>query len=293
MRFKIGTRGSKLALWQANRVASLLTEAGYETELVIIRTEGDANQTASLAKIGGQGVFTKALDEALLAGEIDLAVHSAKDMPSQLVEGLEIAACLKREDPRDVLLAINPEMKLDNFSRTWVVGTGSVRRAALMRHYYPHIEIKPIRGNVDTRLAKLKANEYDGILLALAGVRRMGFEAHVRHTLNAALFTPAAGQGIVAIVCRTDFTGQAALQQSLDHEISHTALTCERAFLRALQGGCSVPAFGLATLIGDQISIQAGIALDHELIRLEADAPLEQAQALGKQVGEQVLAQVS
>lgn len=293
MRVKIGTRGSKLALWQAHTVAAQLKAAEIDHELVEIQTAGDANQQAPLASIGGQGLFTKALDQALLSGEVDLAVHSAKDMPSSLPDGLKILACLEREDPRDVLLAVHPEMKLDNFSQSWVVGTGSVRRAALMRHYYPHVEVKPIRGNVDTRLAKLQAGDYDAILLAMAGVKRMGYEAHIRQKLSAAHFTPAVGQGVVAIVSRVDFAHQDRVGMALDHTLSHQALLCERAFLRTLQGGCSVPAFGLATIIGDQISLQAGMATEDDIIRIEADAPLDQLTSLGNQVGQQVLAQIS
>ncbi|MEO1384579.1 MAG: hydroxymethylbilane synthase, partial [Bacteroidota bacterium] len=174
MRIKIGTRGSKLALWQANLVQSTLSQYGIEAELVIVSTYGDTNQVAPLYAMGATGVFTKALDEALLNDAVDIAVHSAKDMPSQLAQGLAEFAYLQREDPRDVLLATTNEVQLDNFARPLVIGTSSVRRQALMRHYFPHVTLKDIRGNVDTRIQKMEAGDYDGIILARAGVKRMG-----------------------------------------------------------------------------------------------------------------------
>ena len=168
MALRIGTRGSKLALWQANRVKDLLSAEGIASELVLYKTTGDINQSRPLHLIGEKGLFTKALDEAQLRGEVDLTVHSSKDLPSVLPEGLEIGAFLKREDPRDVLLAEAEDVDLDNFNRQLVIGTSSLRRGAFLRHYLPHCEVKLIRGNVDTRLAKMRAGEYDGILLALS-----------------------------------------------------------------------------------------------------------------------------
>ncbi|MEL6626514.1 MAG: hydroxymethylbilane synthase [Bacteroidota bacterium] len=295
MRIKIGTRGSKLALWQANLVQSTLSQYGIEAELVIVSTYGDTNQVAPLYAMGATGVFTKALDEALLNDAVDIAVHSAKDMPSQLAQGLAEFAYLQREDPRDVLLATTNEVQLDNFARPLVIGTSSVRRQALMRHYFPHVTLKDIRGNVDTRIQKMEAGDYDGIILARAGVKRMGLEKYIVQKFNASSFTPAIGQGAIAVVGRAEDKRQEKIREALDHAPTHVALKAERAFLRQLNGGCSVPAFGLATVVHNQMHMVAGMfdQNSHELLRYEADAPLEEAESLGTQLADKVLTKVS
>jgi len=196
----IGTRGSKLALWQANWVQKQLKEAGIESQLHIITTEGDRRTDVPLHALSSTGLFTKTLDEALLMKDIDLAVHSAKDMASILVEGIDLLAFMKREDPRDVLLADTNSIQFDNLSKPLTIGTSSVRRQHMIRHFFPHIVLKDLRGNVDTRVQKLENGEYDGIMLALAGVKRMGYTSKVVQKLHPDSFTPAVGQGAVAVV---------------------------------------------------------------------------------------------
>lgn len=291
MTIKIGTRGSQLALWQANHVKSLLEASGRAAELVLYKTTGDIQQEKPLHAIGEKGLFTKALDEALLAGEVDLVVHSSKDMPSKPPEGTEIAAFLKREDPRDVLLATDPEVDLDNFNRKLIIGTGSVRRQALLGKYAPHCEIKPIRGNVDTRVRKMESGEYDGIILAYAGVKRMGLTNLVRRKLNVNTFTPAVGQGAVAVAMRTEGSLNAEIRALLDHRPTSAALQAERAFLHKLDGGCHTPIFALATLVEDRLSMHGGVAsLDGSLVLREtAEGPVQNATAVGLQLAELLL----
>lgn len=293
MTIRIGTRGSQLALWQAHHVQSLLEGAGYDTEIVLYKTTGDIQQGKPLHTIGERGLFTKALDEGLLKGEIDLAVHSSKDMPSRAPEGLAIAAFLKREDPRDVLLAIDPEVDLDNFNRRLVIGTGSLRRQALLGHYAGHCEVKPIRGNVDTRVKKLEAGEYDGIVLAYAGVKRMGMTHLIRRKLNVNTFTPAVGQGAVAVAMQTDHPLRSRLHELLDHGPTSGALRAERAFLYRLEGGCHTPAFALATTVEGRLSIQGGVAsLDGSVVlRDHCEGPVDQAEQIGVQLAELLLLQ--
>jgi hydroxymethylbilane synthase len=294
MRIRIGTRASKLALWQARHVQALLAGDGVESDLVEVTTTGDVVQDRPLHQVKAVGIFTKALDDALLEGRADIAVHSAKDLPSTLVDGLDLLALLKREDPRDVLLAMGPEVNLENFSRTWIIGTSSVRRAAFLRHYFQHLDIRDIRGNVDTRVAKLAAGDYDGIVLAMAGVKRMGLQQYIVQKLNPATFTPAVGQGAIAVVGRRGAPQREALRQRLNHRMTEIAVTAERAFLRKLGGGCSIPAFGLATVVGETVSLTAGLATESgsHLQRYTFEGPVAEAAAIGARLGQQVLDQV-
>ncbi|WNJ16238.1 hydroxymethylbilane synthase [Pontibacter sp. G13] len=295
MAIKIGTRGSKLALWQANHVMGLLGSAGWESEIQTIQTTGDRVQDVPLSQMGLVGIFTKALDEALLERRVDIAVHSCKDLPSILADGLEIAALLKREDPRDVLLATNPQVNLENFSQKLVIGTSSVRRRALLKYHFDHLEIKDIRGNVDTRIQKMESGEYDGIMLAYAGVKRMGLTQYIVQKMNPDSFTSAIGQGAIAVVCRSDFEQKEELRQLLNHLSTEQAVKCERAFLRTIEGGCHTPAFGLATVVADQLSFTAGLAEEEGkyIHKLTIQGAAESCEQLGIEAAQDVLAKVN
>ncbi len=260
MQVKIGTRGSKLALWQANLVRDLLRGAGWNADLVTIKSEGDLVQDVPLHEIGLPGAFTRNVDQAVTSGRVSLAVHSAKDMPSVLAEELEIVAFLRREDPRDVLLAVSEDVHLENFSRSLTIGTSSLRRAAFLRHYFEHVQVKDIRGNVDTRIARMEAGIYDGLVLAYAGVKRMGLERYIVQKFNLSSFTPAVGQGAIAVVCKKDFEYKSQVRAVLNHPDTEYSLLCERSFLRTIDGGCKTPAFGYASVFGDKLTFHGGVA---------------------------------
>ncbi len=293
MDIKIGTRGSKLALWQADHVGDKLRASNISYARSIINTRGDMVRDVPLNSIGEVGLFTKALDEALLSGVIDLAVHSAKDMPSVLPYGLEILACLRRADPRDVLLTLDKSVHPENLSRSWVIGTSSVRRRSLLTYFFDHFEVKDIRGNIDSRLGKLKSGAYDGIMLAAAGVKRMGFESYISHTFSLSPFTPPVGQGIIAVSCRSDFEHRELIRSALNHVPSELALMCERSFLKTLQGGCNTPVFGHAHVMGNQIMLEAGIAqLDGSgIIREKVEGDTSAPEALGSMLASSILQQ--
>lgn len=295
MKLRIGTRGSKLALWQAEHVQSILHEHGVHSEIVIIHTQGDKVQNVALHQVGGVGLFTKALDEALLADEIDIAVHSSKDMPAQVDAALSIIAILKREDPRDALLAVKPDVHFENFTRPLVIGTSSLRRVALLKSYFPDIQIKDIRGNVDSRIAKLEAGEYDGIMLACAGVKRLGLEKYIVQKLNTQSFTPAVGQGAIAVTSRTNFGHIEPIRSALNHSETESAVMCERSFLRTMQGGCTTPIFGFATVTGDKLSLHAGIAAtDGSAVhRHTMEGSVAEAESIGQQVATHVLSAIN
>lgn len=292
MAIRIGTRGSKLALWQAEYVRQQLEGAGVSAEIIIYKTEGDLKLGVSLREIGGKGLFTKALDDALLAGEIDIAVHSAKDIPTDFDSRIGIIAVPEREDPRDVLLASNERVDLDNLADTLVIGTSSVRRQAFIRHYLPHVSTAVVRGNVDTRVAKMQNGEYDGIMLAWAGVSRLGLQHLVVRKMNPSTFTPAVGQGAIAVTAlRSDDNVKTRVRPALNHLPSETALRCERAFLTTMGGGCSTPAFGLATVVGDTISFHGGIAEEDgsAIWRDQMDGPVADAEWVGQRLAEIIL----
>lgn len=291
MLVRIGTRGSQLAMWQATHVSQYLASQGWETEFVEVSTHGDQQQDAPLYQLGSVGLFTKALDDALLRGDCDIAVHSAKDLPSMPTEGIDLLAFLQREDVRDVLLGRSEEVHLENFSRPLVIGTSSVRRRALLTHHFPGIQLKNIRGNVDTRLRKMTEGEYDGIVLAMAGVKRLGLTRHIVQKFNPHALTPAVGQGAIAVACRRGYEHQAALRAILNHVPTEYALRAERAFLRALRGGCSTPAFALATLVGATLTMTAGLAEEDgsRVYRQTLDGPAAGAESLGEQIAAYIL----
>ena len=260
---RIGTRGSPLALVQARAVRSRLAAAigvNEETiELVVIRTTGDTIQDRPLADEGGKGLFTKEIEEALLDRRIDLAVHSAKDMPTILPKGLALMACLEREDPRDVFIS-HKARSLVELPRGASLGTASLRRQAIAKRARPDLRVTPLRGNVETRLRKLDAGEVDATLLALAGLRRLGLVEHITSIMNAEEFLPAVGQGAIGIEARKDDTRVCDILARIDHAETLIAVACERAFLAALDGSCKTPIAGHATISGDAIQFRGLIA---------------------------------
>ena len=264
--FIIGSRGSKLALWQSEWVRSRLTELRPETEIriEIIKTSGDVMLNVPLATIGGKGVFTKELEEALLAEEIDLAVHSLKDLPTTLPDTLAITAITEREDARDALVLregvaahINSPADLP---RGAIVGTSSLRRQAQLKHLRPDVRIKDLRGNVDTRLRKLDSGDYDAIILASAGLRRLGFERRINAAIGHEEMLPAVGQGALGIETRAGDARTAALVSLLDHAPTRAACTAERSLLHALGGGCQVPIAAHASVNGNALRLEALVA---------------------------------
>jgi hydroxymethylbilane synthase len=270
MNIRIGTRGSKLALWQAHYIQDLLKKGGIDTEIVIIETKGDKILDRSLSKIGSKGVFTQELEDQLKSGTIDIAVHSAKDLQSSLDEDFEIIAFTEREHANDVLVSYNTNLSLKS-GETFVVGTSSTRRVAILKHFYPHIRTVDMRGNLQTRFRKLHEGQCDALLLAYAGVHRMEYDDKIAEHLLLDEFIPAVGQGSVAVEIAAALSDQkkSILKTLLNHQPTESCLLAERAFLNRLHGGCSIPVFGLATLHADQISISGGIvSLDgKELIR--------------------------
>lgn len=247
MILRIGTRGSLLALAQAHAVASALRDAGAEVEIVPMRTEGDRRAGARLADFGGKGLFVREIEEALLAGRVDVAVHSLKDLPAEAPDGLELAAFPPREDPRDVLITTNGA-RLEDLRAGAVIGTSSLRRRAMLLAARADLTVAPLRGNVDTRLAKLAAGECDGIVLAAAGLRRLALTpAHVC-PLDVDTFVPAVGQGTLAIEVRGDDGKARELVARVDHPDTHVCSLAERAYLRRLGASCNTPMAAHATL---------------------------------------------
>jgi hydroxymethylbilane synthase len=260
---RIGTRGSPLALVQARAVRSRLAAAiGIEEdgiEFVVIRTTGDIIQDRSLAEEGGKGLFTKEIEEALLAGRVDLAVHSAKDMPTVLPGGLILVACLEREDPRDVFIS-RKARSLAELPKGASIGTTSPRRQAIAKRARPDLRVTPLRGNVETRLRKLDAGDVDATLLALAGLKRLGLTEHATHIMSADEFLPAVAQGAIGIETREDNKRVRDILAGIDHADTSTAVACERSFLAALDGSCKTPIAGHATIAGDAVEFRGLIA---------------------------------
>lgn len=275
----VGSRGSQLALWQAHYVAGLLNAAGVNTRIEIIKTTGDHLQTASLVQAGGKGLFTKEIEDALLAGAIDLAVHSLKDLPTETPAGLATAAIPEREDPRDVLAG----RRLDELGPGALVGTSSGRRAAQLRVLRPDLAIEPIRGNVDTRLRKLKEGQFEAILLAAAGLRRLELEHEIAQILSPAQMCPAAGQGALAIQTR-DQDEAHEICRSLNHEHSSRAVACERAALSALGGGCQLPVGAYAEIHGDLLRLTAVVVSPDgsKCLRADIESRSESPESLGR-----------
>jgi hydroxymethylbilane synthase len=285
----IGSRGSQLALWQARWIQARLESFGFTCKLEIIHTTGDKITDVALSKVGTKGLFTKEIEEALLAGTIDLAVHSLKDMPTDLPPGLTLAAIPEREDPRDALIG----SRLANLAQRAHVGTSSLRRAAQLRATRPDLEISDIRGNLDTRLRKLDEGKYDAIVLAAAGLRRLGWENRITELLGAEVMCPAVGQGALAVETRDDAGEAQQACRRLDHSATRIAVTAERAVLAALGGGCQVPIGAYATLDGATVHIRAIIVSPDgsEVIRKESSGPASDAVPIGRRLGDQLLSQ--
>jgi hydroxymethylbilane synthase len=290
---RIGSRGSPLALTQARAVRDCIAAAHAVApdtiEIRVIRTSGDAIQDRPLAEVGGKGLFTKEIEQALLAGEIDLAVHSAKDMATQLPAGLAIAACLPREDPRDVFVSrIAPTLgALPKGAR---VGTGSLRRAALLRRLRNDVAIVPLRGNVETRLRKLDEGVADATILALAGLRRLGMENAATAILDVDTFPPAVGQGVIAIEARADDDQTRALAEAINDADAAIALAAERAFLRVLDGSCKTPIAGHAQLADGRVRFSGLIVKPDGSAALAVSraGPLREAAMLGADAGREL-----
>lgn len=283
---RLATRGSALARTQSQWVADRLGELGHPTELLIVKTTGDLNQHDPLNTLGGKGIFTKEIEVALLEGKADLAVHSLKDLPTEMPEGLVLGATPVREDPRDALVASAPLKDLPKGTR---VGTGSLRRQAQIRALRPDLEFLDIRGNVPTRVQKWRSGEYGAVVLAVAGIRRLGWEVaglteEEMHPLEGCV--PAPCQGILGLQCRADDVRTQAILSRLNDPHAALAASAERAFLAELQGGCHVPAGALLTVHPDHVQLQAvydvhGVVLD--------GAP-EEAEALGRQAARELKA---
>jgi len=260
---RVGTRGSPLALVQARTVrARLAAASGVDEaaiELVIIRTSGDAIQDRPLAEVGGKGLFTKEIEEALLDHRIDFAVHSAKDMPTFSQAGLTLAACLEREDPRDVFIS-RKAAALADLPAGATLGTASLRRQAIAKRARGDLRVTPLRGNVETRLLKLDSGEVDATILALAGMKRLGLTQHATRIMSTEEFLPAVGQGAIGIEARADDTATLAALARINHADTFAALSAERAFLGVLDGSCKTPISGHATLSGDTVSFRGLIA---------------------------------
>lgn len=237
---RIGSRGSQLALWQANHVASLLREQGHSVEIEIIKTTGDKILDVALAKVGTKGMFTKEIEEALADRRVDLAVHSLKDVPTELQAEFTLAAIMKREDPRDAFISVKFS-RFEDLPKKAKVGTSSLRRQCQLKGLRPDLEILPLRGNVDTRLRKLESGEYDAIILAAAGVHRLGLDQYVRSRIAPVTMCPAVGQGALAIEARAGDGEVLAQLEFLNDSETRSAIECERALLGNLGGGCQVP----------------------------------------------------
>jgi hydroxymethylbilane synthase len=289
-RLRIGSRGSQLALWQANHIKTLLLVRGHEVDIEIIHTTGDKITDVPLAKVGTKGMFTKEIEEALLANQIDLAVHSLKDLPTELSPEFVIAAITKREDPRDVFCS-SKFASIESLPQKAKVGTSSLRRQAQLKAVRPDLDIHPLRGNVDTRLRKLQAGEYDAIILAAAGVHRLGKTELVRQTIAAEIMCPAAGQGALAIETRAGDDSTKSHLEFLDDNAARATTTCERALLNRMGGGCQVPIGALAEMKDGSLSLVAVVARpDGTKVLREARSGKDPMQ-LGESVGEILLEQ--
>jgi len=287
---RIGSRGSQLALWQANHIRALLEARRHTVEIEIIKTTGDKILDVALAKVGTKGMFTKEIEEALAEGRIDLAVHSLKDLPTEISSGFKIAAITKREDPRDVFCS-QKYQSLDDLPHGARVGTSSLRRQAQLKALRNDLELHPLRGNVDTRLRKLADGEYDAIILAAAGLSRLGKNQFMRHVLPAEVMCPAAGQGALAIEIRAGDFATAELVKFLDDGAARLTTTCERALLSKLGGGCQVPIGALAELRGDRLHLDAIVASPDGSKLLRESRTGSDPVSLGEETGEALLRQ--
>ena len=291
---RIATRQSPLALWQAEYVAERLerTFPGLKTVLVKMVTRGDKILDAPLAKVGGKGLFVKELEQGMLEGSADIAVHSMKDVPVDFPEGLHLAAILTREDPTDAFVS-NRYATLNELPDNARIGTSSLRRQCQIKEKFPDAEVLPLRGNVNTRLAKLDAGDYDAIILASAGLKRLGMAKRIAQSLDASVSLPAIGQGAIGIECRVDDVEINEMLSVLHDSETGLCVTAERAMNARLSGGCQVPIAGFALLQGEQIFMRGlvGNPDGSVLYRAERSGGFDQAEAIGRLIAEDLLAQ--
>ncbi len=291
---RIATRQSPLALWQAEHVAELLEQAfpNVTTELVKMVTRGDKILDAPLAKVGGKGLFVKELEQGMLEGEADIAVHSMKDVPIEFPEGLHLAAILTREDPTDAFVS-NQYKSFSELPTRARIGTSSLRRECQLKQHLPEAEVLPLRGNVNTRLAKLDAGEYDAIILASAGLKRLGMGDRITQTLDTSVSLPAVGQGAIGIECRVDDVEINQMLAALHDQVTGVCVKAERAMNTRLNGGCQVPIAGFAILQETQVFMRGLVGSpDGQVIyRAERAGSIEQAESLGQQIAEDLLSQ--
>ena len=288
-KLRIGSRGSQLALWQANHVSALLRARGHDVEIEIIHTTGDKITDVALAKVGTKGMFTKEIEEALAAGQVDLAVHSLKDLPTELPSGFEIAAITERQDPRDAFCSLH-SASFQELPQGARVGTSSLRRQAQLKAVRQDLDIHPLRGNVDTRLRKLEQGEYDAIILAVAGLKRLGKTELIQQMIPIEVMCPAAGQGALAIEIRE---GDEAIRQQvnfLNDPAARAATICERALLNRLGGGCQVPIGALAEMRNGKLHLESIVADPDGSKVLRDSRDGDDPEALGNAAGEALLA---
>ncbi len=288
MRLRIGSRGSQLAMWQANHIAGRLRERGHQVEIEVIRTTGDKITDVALAKVGTKGMFTKEIEEALAEGRVDLAVHSLKDLPTELDRQFEIAAITQRENPRDAFVS-KKFGRLADLPQGARVGTSSLRRQAQLKVVRCDLEILPLRGNVDTRLRKMEEGEYDAVILAYAGLRRLGRTEFVREVLPVEVLCPAVGQGALGIETRSGDARTLAEVGFLNDPATRAATICERALLNQLGGGCQVPIGGFAEVTDGHLRLTAIVARPDgsQLLREQQSGPVPEQ--LGVAVGQTLL----
>ncbi len=287
-RLRIGSRGSQLALWQANHVSEMLRRRGHQVEIEIIKTTGDKITDVALAQVGTKGMFTKEIEEALAAARVDLAVHSLKDLPTELPPGFELVAITTRVNPRDVFLSVKYD-SVDVLPKGARVGTSSLRRQAQLKVSRPDLDIHPLRGNVDTRVRKLEEGEYDAIILAAAGLTRLGKTQLVKQVLSEEFMCPAAGQGALGIEIRA---GDEATRQHLaflDDPAARATTTCERALLNKLGGGCQVPIGAFAESINGELKLTAIVAKPDGSVILRETQSGRDPLTLGEEVGDILL----
>jgi len=288
-KLRIGSRGSQLALWQANHISDLLRARGHQVEIEIIHTTGDKITDVALAKVGTKGMFTKEIEEALAAGKVDLAVHSLKDLPTELPQGFEIAAITERQDPRDAFCSRH-FAQIEALPHGAHVGTSSLRRQAQLKAIRPDLDIHPLRGNVDTRLRKLEEGQYDAIILASAGLKRLGKTELIQQIIPAEIMCPAAGQGALGIEIREGDARTRALLAFLNDPNARAATTCERALLNSLGGGCQVPIGAFATMGDGKLHLESIVA-DPDGSRLLRDSrDGTDPEKLGNEAGAALLA---
>ncbi len=289
MKIRIGSRGSALARWQAEHVKGRLEGAGHQVEIHIITTTGDRVQDRPLESVGGKGAFLKEIEEALLAGEVDLAVHSLKDVPTALPEGLTLCAFLQRADPRDALLSAS-RVALDDLGPGARLGTTSLRRRSQLLARRPDLQILDLRGNVDTRIRRLREGAFDAIILAMAGLTRLGRAGEVTEILEPAVMLPAPGQGAIALECREGDSALASVVQPLHHEATARAVRAERAFLAGLGGGCNVPLGAFAVEQGEGLWLSALVARHDGSQMLRGERRGRDPDVLGRSLAQDLLA---